>query len=68
MASAVSFPWRTPERSRSVAGADPPNLASLRVIERLGMKPIGEIVPDQPGIPYFAISSDAFLDLVEGRE
>ena len=46
---------------RVVAGADPPNVASLRVIRKLGMKPIGEIVPDQPGIPYFAISRDDFL-------
>ena len=53
---------------RVVAGADPPNVASLRVLERLGMKPIGEIAPDQPDIPYFAISRDDFLDLVEGRE
>jgi RimJ/RimL family protein N-acetyltransferase len=53
---------------RVVAGADPSNFASLRVLERLGMKPIGEIAPDQPGIPYFAIGRDDFLDLVEGRE
>jgi hypothetical protein len=32
------------------------------------MKPIGEITPDQPAIPYFAISRDAFLELVEERE
>ena len=43
-------------------------LASLRVLERLGMKPIGEIAPDQPGIPYFGIGSDDFLDLIEERE
>jgi RimJ/RimL family protein N-acetyltransferase len=53
---------------RVVAGADPPNVASLRVIERLGMKPIGDIAPDQPGIPYFALSRDDFLDLVQKRE
>jgi hypothetical protein len=32
------------------------------------MKPIGEIAPDQPGIPYFAISRDDFLDRVGERE
>ena len=53
---------------RVVAGADPPNVASLRVLDKVGMKPIGEIAPDQPDIPYFAISRDDFLDLVEGRE
>ena len=53
---------------RVVAGANPPNVASLRVLDKLGMKPIGEIAPDQPDIPYFAISRDDFLDLVEGRE
>jgi [ribosomal protein S5]-alanine N-acetyltransferase len=53
---------------RVVAGADPPNVASLRVLDKLGMKPIGEIAPDQPGIPYFAISRATFLDQVEERE
>jgi RimJ/RimL family protein N-acetyltransferase len=46
---------------RVVAGADPPNTASLRVIEKLGMKAVGEIAPGQPGTPFFALDRDDFL-------
>ncbi|MBA3423469.1 MAG: GNAT family N-acetyltransferase [Rubrobacteraceae bacterium] len=45
---------------RVVAGADAPNIASLRVIEKLGMKPVGEISPGQPGVPFFALNRDDF--------
>ena len=44
-----------------VAGADAPNAASLRVIEKLGMKPVDEVSPEQPGVPYFTISRDDLL-------
>jgi RimJ/RimL family protein N-acetyltransferase len=64
----LRYAFEEVELGRVVAGADPPNVASLRVIERLRMKPIGEIAPDQPGIPYFAISRDDFLDRVGERE
>jgi ribosomal-protein-alanine N-acetyltransferase len=46
---------------RVVAGADVPNVASLRVIEKLGMKAVGEIAPGQPGIPFFALNRNDFL-------
>ena len=51
---------------RVVAGADAPNVASLRVIEKLGMKPVGEIAPGQPGVPFFALSRDDFLAAAGG--
>ena len=44
-----------------VAGADAPNVASLRVIEKLGMKAVGEIAPGQPGTPFFALNRNDFL-------
>jgi RimJ/RimL family protein N-acetyltransferase len=44
-----------------VAGADAPNVASLRVIEKLGMTAIGEIAPGQPGVPFFALNRNDFL-------
>ena len=43
-----------------VAGVDTPNSASLRVIEKLGMKR-AEIQPGRLGVSYFAISRDDFL-------
>ncbi len=46
---------------RVVAGADAPNVASLRVIEKLGMKAVGEIALGQPGVPFFALDRDDFL-------
>ncbi len=40
---------------RVIAGADPPNTASLRVIEKLGMKPTGNLNPQSPDEPYYAL-------------
>jgi [ribosomal protein S5]-alanine N-acetyltransferase len=40
---------------RVIAGADPPNVASLRVLEKLGMKPVGNINPLAPEEPYYAL-------------
>ena len=37
---------------RVIAGADAPNAASLRVIEKLGMKYLGSINPSAPEEPY----------------
>lgn len=45
---------------RVIAGADPPNVASLRVIEKLGMKPIGDVNPNAPDEPYYALYREAF--------
>ena len=38
---------------RVIAGADPPNVASLRVLEKLGMEQIGNINPLAPEEPYY---------------
>lgn len=46
---------------RMIAGTDRPNVASLRVIEKLGMKIIGNINPRAPEDPYFAIDRQNFL-------
>lgn len=43
-----------------IAGADASNIASLRVIEKLGMRPIGRINPGAPDEPYYALSRDDF--------
>lgn len=47
---------------RVVAGVEPQNVASIKVIEKLGMRYAGEIVPDQPGTPYFALSRKEYRD------
>lgn len=46
---------------RVIAGADPPNVASLRVLEKLGMGPIGYPNPRLPDEPYYAISRGDFI-------
>jgi [ribosomal protein S5]-alanine N-acetyltransferase len=46
---------------RVIAGADAPNAASLRVIEKLGMKYLGNINPSAPEEPYFALSREDFF-------
>ena len=51
---------------RVVAGVDTSNAASLRVIQKLGMKPVGGTPPGQPGVFYFAISRDDFLAATGG--
>jgi [ribosomal protein S5]-alanine N-acetyltransferase len=47
---------------RVVAGVEPQNVASTKVIEKLGMRYAGEIVPGQPGTPYFALSQKDYRD------
>jgi [ribosomal protein S5]-alanine N-acetyltransferase len=39
---------------RVVAGVDAPNAASTRVLEKLGMKPVGPL-NSEPGASYFAL-------------
>jgi RimJ/RimL family protein N-acetyltransferase len=46
---------------RVIAGADTPNAASLRVIEKLGMKYLGNINPSAPEEPYFALYKEDFF-------
>jgi ribosomal-protein-alanine N-acetyltransferase len=40
---------------RVIAGADASNVASLRVIEKLGMKPTGNLNPHAPDVPYYVL-------------
>jgi [ribosomal protein S5]-alanine N-acetyltransferase len=47
---------------RVVAGVEPQNVASIKVIEKLGMRYAGEIVPAQVGTPYFALSQKDYRD------
>ena len=44
-----------------MGGADEPNAASLRVIEKLGMRPAGRILAKAPEVPYFVLNRDDFL-------
>lgn len=43
---------------RVIAGADPPNAASARVLEKLGMRPIGNVNLAAPNEPYYALYRD----------
>ena len=53
----LRFAFEEAGLERVVAGADPPNTASLQVIEKLGMAPIGETLP---GVPYFEVTREKF--------
>ena len=46
---------------RAIAGADAPNRASLRVIEKLGMRPVGNLNPGAPEEPYYALGKADFF-------
>jgi [ribosomal protein S5]-alanine N-acetyltransferase len=47
---------------RVIAGDDAPNTASLRAMEKLGMKYLGNINPNAPEEPYFALHSEDFFE------
>ena len=51
----VRYAFEVAGLRRVIAGADPPNVASLRVLEKLGMKPVGNINPIAPEEPYYAL-------------
>jgi RimJ/RimL family protein N-acetyltransferase len=53
----LRFAFKEAGLERIVAGTDPPNTASLRVIQKLGMTPIGELLP---GMPYFELTREDF--------
>lgn len=53
----LRFAFEDTDLEQVVAGADPPNTASLRVIQKLGMVPIGELLP---GVPYFELTREKF--------
>ena len=46
---------------RVVASVDAPNVASSRVIEKLGMKPVGAL-RSRPGVEYFALDKRNYRD------
>jgi len=46
---------------RVIAGTDPENVASQRVTEKLGMKPIGSLNPNVPEASYYAVTRGEFL-------
>ena len=50
---------------RVMAGVEPQNVSSKRVLQKLGMRYVGEIVPNQPGTPYFALSRNNYRDHTE---
>lgn len=52
---------------RTIAGADTPNVASARVIEKLGMRFVGSVNPKAPEEPYYAVYREEFL-IGSGRE
>ena len=43
---------------RVIAGADRPNAASLRVLEKLGMQPARVVNPTAPDEPYYALRKE----------
>jgi RimJ/RimL family protein N-acetyltransferase len=46
---------------RVIAGADPENVASQRVIEKLGMRPVGPLNPNVPEASYYVVYRGEFL-------
>jgi RimJ/RimL family protein N-acetyltransferase len=46
---------------RVIAGADPENVASQHVIEKLGMTSVGHLNPNVPEASYYAVYRKAFL-------
>lgn len=45
---------------RIAGGADPPNAASVRVLERLGMRHFDDLPVDGRPVPYYAVTRDDF--------
>jgi RimJ/RimL family protein N-acetyltransferase len=56
----LRFAFEEAGLERVMGGADEPNVASLRVIERLGMRFVGRVLPAAPEVPYFEIKRDDF--------
>jgi RimJ/RimL family protein N-acetyltransferase len=57
----VRYAFEEVGMERVIAGADAPNAASLRVIEKLGMKYLGNINPSASEEPYFALYKEDFF-------
>jgi [ribosomal protein S5]-alanine N-acetyltransferase len=63
----VRYAFEDVGMERVIAGADAPNTASLRVIEKLGMKYLDNISPSAPEEPYFVLyREDFFAAMAEG--
>lgn len=56
----LRYAFEEVDMRRVIAGADAPNAASLRVIEKLGMKPTGNINPRAPDTPYYVLYREDF--------
>jgi [ribosomal protein S5]-alanine N-acetyltransferase len=57
----VRYAFEEVGMERVIAGADAPNSTSLRVIEKLGMKYVGNINPSALEEPYFALYREDFF-------
>jgi [ribosomal protein S5]-alanine N-acetyltransferase len=56
----LRFAFEEAGLERVMAGADEPNAASLRVIEKLGMRFVDRILPAAPEAPYFVLNRADF--------
>jgi [ribosomal protein S5]-alanine N-acetyltransferase len=56
----LRFAFEGARLERVMAGADEPNAASLRIIEKLGMRFVGRILPAAPEAPYFVFNRADF--------
>ena len=56
----LRFAFEEADLAGVMDGVDTPNTASLRVIEKLGMVPVGEISPEAPGVAYFELAREDF--------
>lgn len=56
----LHFAFEGARLERVMAGADEPNAASLRIIEKLGMRFVGRILPAAPEAPYFVFNRADF--------
>ena len=62
----VRYAFEEAGMERVIAGADAPNAASLRVIEKLGMQYLGNINPSALEEPYFALYREHFFAAAQG--
>ena len=57
----LRYAFERVDLERMIAGADAPNITSLRVIEKLGMKHLGHINPSPPDELYCALCRKEFV-------
>lgn len=63
----VRYAFKGAGVERVIAGADPPNVASLRVLEKLGMRPAGNLNPTAPDEPYYVLRREDFFAPGSGK-